>query len=151
MPGASHISNMPSFSRGPGPTLVDGGDLTNLYNILLGNKVGIVAGSGGGIANAVQLNTGVNEVNTVGAAADSLKLPAAISGSQVWVINNAAANSCSIYTTQLNAVTGAADVVVPHGTGTANAPTAATTLAAGHATLFVVSSLGKWKQVGDFA
>lgn len=57
----------------------------------------ITANAGGGQANAVLLTATYNRVSTVAAAADSVKLPAAIAGSRVVVFNKAAANSLNIF------------------------------------------------------
>ncbi len=58
---------------------------------------GITAHAGGGQASAVQLTNGWNRVTTVATAADSVQLPAALPGSQVLVINDAAANSLQVF------------------------------------------------------
>lgn len=57
----------------------------------------ITAFATGGQANAVLLTTSYNRVTTVATAADSVKLPAAIAGSRVYVFNKAAANSLNVF------------------------------------------------------
>lgn len=52
----------------------------------------ITAHSGGGQGSAVALTTAINRVTTVAAGGDSVKLPAAVAGEVVTVINAAAAN-----------------------------------------------------------
>lgn len=58
---------------------------------------GITAFATGGQASAVQLVSNINRVTTVGTAADSVKLPAAVAGLQITVINAAAANSMNLF------------------------------------------------------
>lgn len=151
MPGNSHLSTLPSFTTLRGPGLVDGTDLTKFFNLVLGSQSAITAGAGGGIPNAKPLSVGFNEITTVGTAADSVMLPAAVVNSMVWILNSGAL-STNIYNWQYNAAAnGAADVAMPHGSVTPNASNAAIALASGHATLFICSSLGRWKQIADFA
>lgn len=57
----------------------------------------ITAFAGGGQGSAVQLTSVVNRVTTVGTAADSVKLPAAVPGLEVTVINAAAANAMNVF------------------------------------------------------
>lgn len=57
----------------------------------------ITAFATGGQANAVQLSSSYNRITTVGTAADSVKLPAAIAGSRIVVFNKAAANSLNVF------------------------------------------------------
>jgi hypothetical protein len=58
---------------------------------------GLTAFAGGGQSSAVQLTYHTSRVTTVGTAADSVKLPKAIAGRMVTVINAAAANSMNVY------------------------------------------------------
>lgn len=57
----------------------------------------ITAFAGGGQASAVQLNYRISRVTTVGTAADSVKLPKAVAGMSMIVINAAAANAMTVY------------------------------------------------------
>lgn len=57
---------------------------------------GLTAHSGGGQAAATLLDYGVNEVSTVAAPADSVRLPPAIGG-QVVFVRNSGANSMQVY------------------------------------------------------
>jgi hypothetical protein len=58
---------------------------------------GLTAFSGGGQASATALPSYINRVTTVAAAADSVKLPAAVAGLQITVINAAAANAMNVF------------------------------------------------------
>lgn len=55
-----------------------------------GEEMGITAYAGGGQANAYQLTKKWNEVSTVATTDDSIKLPLALTGKQVFVLNNGA-------------------------------------------------------------
>lgn len=57
----------------------------------------ITAAAGGGQANAVQLNYRTSRVTTVATGNDSVKLPKALAGMSMIVINAAAANSMNVY------------------------------------------------------
>lgn len=57
----------------------------------------ITAFATGGQTNAIALTASYNRVTTVAAAADSVKLPAAVAGSRVVVFNKAAANSLNVF------------------------------------------------------
>ncbi|MFM6929055.1 MAG: hypothetical protein ACKOX6_11365, partial [Bdellovibrio sp.] len=52
---------------------------------------GLTAFAGGGQASAFQLSKDINRVTTVATAADSVKLPVAVSGAEIVVINRGAA------------------------------------------------------------
>lgn len=67
--------------------------------IAMGNSVenGITAFAGGGQGSARVLTRSINRVTTVGTAADSVKLPAAVAGMRITVINAAAANSMNVF------------------------------------------------------
>lgn len=58
---------------------------------------GITAFSTGGQTNAVPLVSVINRVTTVAAAADSVKLPAAVAGLSITVTNAAAANAMNVF------------------------------------------------------
>lgn len=58
---------------------------------------GLTAFAGGGQASATALTAGINRVTTVATAADSVRLPAAVAGTRVVVINAAAANAMNVF------------------------------------------------------
>ncbi|MFZ5391162.1 MAG: hypothetical protein ACOZAJ_02725 [Patescibacteria group bacterium] len=60
-------------------------------------QAGITAFAGGGQASAVAITADIAEVTTVATAADSVKLPDAVAGLQVTVINKAAVNSMALF------------------------------------------------------
>lgn len=95
-------------------------------------QVGITAHAGGGQGSAVALTKKVNVISTVGTAADSVLLPAATgSGSEVIVINNAAANSLNVF---------------PAGTDVidAGSASAADAVAAGKRRIYLDVAAGVW-------
>jgi len=57
----------------------------------------ITAFAGGGQASAVLLTAMQNRVTTVGSAGDSVRLPPAVPGMEITVINAAAANSMNVF------------------------------------------------------
>lgn len=57
----------------------------------------LTAHVGGGQGSALQLAKQINRVTTVASAGDSVKLPAAVAGYQVTVINAAAANAMDVF------------------------------------------------------
>ena len=76
---------------------VDPSDVSGVVNDLTSTTNAITAFATGGQANAVLLTATVNRVTTVGTAADSVKLPAALAGSRVVVFNKAATNSLNVF------------------------------------------------------
>lgn len=76
---------------------VDPSDVAGVLASASGVQNAITAYAGGGQANAVQLTKTISRVTTVGTAADSVKLPAAVAGMQVTVINSAAANAMNVF------------------------------------------------------
>lgn len=86
-------------------------------NLFLGATAAIVAHSGGGQASATALTTGINRVGTVAAAADSVKLPAALAGA-ICIITNAGAFSMQVFgagTDTINSIATATGI--PHPVG----------------------------------
>ena len=69
----------------------------DLYAKLTTAQNGITAFATGGQAGGVPLTKAVNRVTTVGTAADSVKLPPAVPGVSLVVINAAAANSMNVF------------------------------------------------------
>jgi hypothetical protein len=61
------------------------------------SKDAITAFAGGGQASATPLLSMLNRVTTVGTAADSVKLPAAVPGMEITVINAHATNSMNVF------------------------------------------------------
>lgn len=57
----------------------------------------LTAFAGGGQASALQLTSRINRVSTVASANDSVKLPLAVAGITVEVINGAGANSMQVF------------------------------------------------------
>ena len=153
-------SLFPSFFRTTGSTLVDGGDMVKFLTATLGYLNGIVAHAGGGQSSATPISLSGSaayvEVDTVASNNDSVLLPAAIPG-QDCIINNMGANTLNIYSNLNNYAnvtssgTPQADVIVPHGSVTANTSTTAISLSSGHVTWFACTTLGQWKQVADFS
>lgn len=64
----------------------------------------LTAFAGGGQANALLLTQKINRVTTVATAADSVRLPKALAGMSMVVINAAAANSMNVFPTSGDAV-----------------------------------------------
>ena len=81
------------------------------------SATGLTAHAGGGQANALALTAQFNRVDTVGTAADSVKLPApSFIGQEVEVMNNAATNSMQVFGSGTDTINGVAT-----GTGVAQA------------------------------
>ena len=83
--------------------------------------LGLVAHAGGAQANAVLLSGGYNEIATVATIADSVQLPLALYGTQVFV-KNAGANAAQVFansagTDTINGTAGATGVSQAAGLG----------------------------------
>lgn len=122
-------SNLPGFQ--PGPRLIDGSDAQGLADLLGSAASGITAYAGGGQANATQLNAAINEVVTVGSAADSVKLPPSFAGARVIVINAHASNAIQVFGYNTATINGVAS-----GTGVSQA--------AGKTAAYYCPVAGKW-------
>ncbi len=96
---SSVLAYFTSFQRGS--RLIDGGDLLDQANILFRVTTGITALAGGDAAAGTQLLQGLSRIDTVGTAADSVRLPPAISGGQCIVWNNTA-TSMQVFGQQAN-------------------------------------------------
>lgn len=83
---------------------VDPSDVSGAIADLNSTANAITAFATGGQTNAVLLTATVNRVTTVGTAADSVKLPAALAGSRVVVFNKAAANSLNVFPSSGDAI-----------------------------------------------
>lgn len=99
------------------------------------SATGITAYSGGGQASATALTKDVNRVTTVAAGSDSVKLPSAIAGRKIVVINDGA-NTLAVFPASGESI----DAL------SANASTTITTTAKN--STFVCASTGLWKQAG---
>lgn len=75
-----------------GPVTASGA-VTAGGGVVLPTQANITAHSGGGQANAVALVQGINQIATVAANGDSVRLPASAAGISVVVINNSANNA----------------------------------------------------------
>lgn len=93
----------------------------------------ITAHAAGGQASAVQLVNGWNRVTTVGTAADSVAMPAALKGRRVLVINDAGANAMQVF-----GINGGTDTI----DGTAGAT--GISVAAGHRAVYFCLTAGAW-------
>ena len=69
---------------------------------------GVTAHAGGGRASAVAIVTEMTRVTTVGTAADSVVLPAAVPGMQLTVINAAASNAVQVFANGSDTIDGTA-------------------------------------------
>lgn len=94
----------------------------------------LTAFAGGGQANATPLAAGVNRVTTVATAADSVRLPPAVAGMQVTLINAAAANALNVFPATGEAIN-------------ALAANTAFSVAANRAVIFVCGVAGTWHSV----
>lgn len=91
----------------------------------------ITAFAGGGQTSATLLTTPINRVTVVATAADSVKLPPAVAGLEVYLINSDAADSMNVYPSTGDTINAIA----------ANSPFA---MAAGARNHFLCPVAGKW-------
>lgn len=92
----------------PGFRTIDGSELNEAFaDPLVASQDGITAHAGGGKANAYQLTTQLNRVTTVATTADSVKLPEAIPGTSVTLIN-AGANAMQVFGKDSDTINGVA-------------------------------------------
>lgn len=85
---------------------------------ITGSATGITAFAGGGQASATQLTAKFNNVTVVASNGDSVKLPAALTGSKVYVINTDAAQALDVFPQSgeyIDAVINAASSIGPGG------------------------------------
>ena len=113
---------------------VDPSDVSGALAMASSVENGITARAGGGQANAYALTRSINRVTTVGTAADSVRLPVAVPGMQITVINSAAANAMNVF---------------PATGGFINALSADTALsvAANRACIFTCAVAGRWQSL----
>jgi hypothetical protein len=95
---------------------------------------GVTATAGGGQANARQIGDMTTRVTTVATAADSVKLPVAVPGLMLTVINAAAANSMNLFPATGEAIN-------------AGAANAAFAVAAGKAVLCIATAAKQWHTI----
>lgn len=114
---------------------------------------GLTARPGGGAALATQLPAGVNRVETVATAADSVILPSATPGAICWVIN-ATATSMQVFAqpsndaNPLQAPGGAnvEDTIAAAGSSTQTSGATGVAQAANIPAIYVCAVVGQWKQ-----
>ena len=124
-----------------------------LPNLPVTNQITALAGGAYAGANP-QLNIGWNEIDTVVTAGDSVMLPPAVAGMQCLISNMGAAGTTGlkIYALASNSYNGnLADQIVAHGATALIAGSTGVSVATGHVTLFVCTTQGVWKQIGDFS
>jgi hypothetical protein len=122
-----------------------------LPNLPVTNNITALAGGALTAATPV-LSNGFNEVLTVVTANDSVVLPPAIMGASCLVHDmQATTATMRIYATANPYNGNAVDGIVAHGAVAVTAGTTGVTLALGHASLFICTTQGQWKQVGDFS
>lgn len=90
----------------------------------------LTAHSGGGQTSALALTKGVNNVTTVAAAGDSVRLPASAAGQEI-TITNSGANSMQVYGAGTDTINGVAT-----GTGVAQLP--------GQTVVYTAAVAGNW-------
>lgn len=100
------VANFPSFL--PGKQMLDGDVAANLLAELFSSETGITAAAGGTQAAARALTSAVNEVSVVATAADSVKLPPAVVGREITVVNSDAAESMQVFGSGTDTINGVA-------------------------------------------
>lgn len=83
---------------------------------ITGSLTGITAHAGGGQANATNLTAKYNNVTTVASSADSVKVPSALVGKRICIINTGA-NALSAYGQSGDYVNGTLNDFVTIGAG----------------------------------
>lgn len=76
----------------------------------------ITAYAGGGQANAVELNAGINEISVCATTGDSVKLPTAAAGLMVYIINNGA-NASDVFPASGNDIGAGDDTAISLASG----------------------------------
>lgn len=100
--------------------------------LMLDGQDTITAHSGGGKANAFPLKYGLNRITVVAAAADSVLMPFATPGAVVFIIQDAAANSATVFGQGTDTIDGVA-------TATGNP------MAAAKRAVFTCETAGAWQ------
>lgn len=145
---SSLLQTLGFYNRGGGDRLQGDEALTRLANYTIGYQNSLTALAGGGQAGATPLATGFNEVDTVATNNDSVMLPAAIPGSSVDIYN-AGANTLAIYANVAQSNGSSADQMIAKSTNAKTGAAASITIASGHSTVFVCTTLGLFKQLYD--
>lgn len=141
---ASLIDQLSDFFGGP--KLITGEQLKVVANTVFGSRSGIIAHANGGQANATLLSHGMNTVETVASANDSVMLPLAIPGARCRVAN-ATATSMQVFGNPSNPNNGGAgDTIAIQGSNTQ----VATATGVAHANALMLDyqclKMGQWKQ-----
>jgi hypothetical protein len=137
----------PSFF--PGNRLIDGGDLQNFINLTLSAQgpIGLTALAGGGQAGATVLKYAFNRVDVVANAADSVLLPLAIPGTEVFVDNNQAANALQVFGQVSNPNNGnVGDTIASHNSIVQQSTATGVSQPAAVMGIYICTKLGQWKQ-----
>jgi len=138
------IDQFSSFINGL--RLIDGGQVLQLASYVTRNRNGIIAFAGGGQANATVLGHGINNVETVASANDSVQLPLAIPGAKC-IINNATATSMQVFGNPSNANNaGAGDTIALQGSNSQVATATGVAQAAGVVAEYFCIKMGQWKR-----
>lgn len=95
--GGQTASNFLISNSAGTQTIATGNLALTLGYVMSSNANALTAFAGGGQGSALQLAKQINRVTTVASAGDSVKLPAALAGMQVIVINAAAANAMDCF------------------------------------------------------
>jgi hypothetical protein len=141
---ASLIDQLSDFFGGP--KLITGDQLKIVAQSEFGSRSGIVAHAGGGQAAATPLSIGMNTVETVASANDSVLLPLAIPGTECWVAN-ATANSMQVFGSSSNPNNGGAgDTIAVQGSNSQVATGTGVAQATGVMTVYKCLKMGQWKQ-----
>jgi len=95
--GGQSASNFLISNSAGTQTIATGNLALTLGYSMLSHANALTAHAGGGQGSALQLAKQMNRVTTVASAGDSVKLPAAVAGMQVLVINAAASNAMDCF------------------------------------------------------
>lgn len=122
------------MSTKPVTGVVDQADIGAAFANMNSVANALTARAGGGQGLATALSASINRVTTVASAADSVRLPVALPGMRITVINAAAANAMNVF---------------PATGGTINALAANTALSvvANRGAMFVCAVAGNWQAI----
>jgi hypothetical protein len=110
-----------------------GSSLQALSDLISSIQSPLTAFAGGGQTGATQINAANVEVATVATAADSVKLPPAVPGMRIAVVNTSA-NSMQVFGSGTDTIN-----AVAYATGVAQA--------AGKSAVYFCAASGKWSRV----
>lgn len=145
MPGLQSIMQQFTDFFG-GPKLITGDQLFKLASGLVSSKIGLVAFATGGQTGATNLTAGFNSVDTVANANDSVKLPPAIPGTRVYVLNNTA-TSMQVFGVASNFSNGGVgDTIALQASGSYVATGTGVAQAANVMAVYACFKLGQWKR-----